>query len=266
MDNNAHYQAINNYAVYNSKMSKSLIDKMFFVDKINTKCVVDFGCADGSLLKELHRYCPEMTLIGYDINAEELRRAEENLKDTDCLLTDNWQSVVEHIWDAKKRNENPTIILSSIVHEVYTYSRPEEIDEFWKKVFTHFKYVVIRDMIPSKTIDRASDINDVLKVYRKFNGSATLNDFQHKWGTIETNKNLVHFLLKYRYVENWKREVKENYLPLYREDLFALIPEEFDILYHEHYILPFIKNDVLSEFKIELKDNTHLKMILQNRI
>ena len=47
---------IQNYDAYNTRMSKSLIDKMFFVDKIEPDSIVDFGCANGLLLQELKRY------------------------------------------------------------------------------------------------------------------------------------------------------------------------------------------------------------------
>ena len=57
--------------------------------------------------------------------------------------------------------------------------------------------------------------------------------------------------------------MKENYFPLYREDLLALIPEGWSVSYHEHYPLPYTKNLVRKEFGIEIKDNTHLKMIIQ---
>jgi hypothetical protein len=75
---------------------------------------------------------------------------------------------------------------------------------------------------------------------------------------------LVHFLLKYKYVQpNWSREVKENYFPFYREELLAKIPNEYEIIYHEHYVLPYLKNQIMKDFRIDLKDATHLKMILQ---
>ena len=40
---------------YNLSMSKSLIDKIFFMDKIDDtiKVIVDYGCADGTLIRFL---------------------------------------------------------------------------------------------------------------------------------------------------------------------------------------------------------------------
>lgn len=38
---------ISNFDVYTEKMKMSLLDKIFFVDKIESNVLVDFGCADG---------------------------------------------------------------------------------------------------------------------------------------------------------------------------------------------------------------------------
>ena len=46
---------ITDLTAYNLSMKKSLIDKMFFMDKIddNIKVVMDYGCADGALIRFL---------------------------------------------------------------------------------------------------------------------------------------------------------------------------------------------------------------------
>ena len=50
--------------------------------------------------------------------------------------------------------------------------------------------------------------------------TAGLNDFENKWGSINNNyRTLLHWLLKYKYVINWSREVYENYLPITLEFL-----------------------------------------------
>ena len=45
---------MNDLAVYNSRMRKSLLDKIFFMDKIDgCDRFLDYGCADGSMIKFL---------------------------------------------------------------------------------------------------------------------------------------------------------------------------------------------------------------------
>ena len=51
---------------YLYKMQKSMIDKMFFIDKIfePVEYIVDFGCANGELIKMLQYYFDEYKASG----------------------------------------------------------------------------------------------------------------------------------------------------------------------------------------------------------
>jgi hypothetical protein len=75
---------------------------------------------------------------------------------------------------------------------------------------------------------------------------------------------LIHYLLKYRYTENWDREVRENYLPLTKETLISKIPSHYEIVYQEHYTLPYIKHQVQKDCDIVLNDCTHFKILLKS--
>lgn len=249
---------------YNLRMTKSVLDKMFFLDKIieDEICVIDYGCANGDLLKEIIRFFPDNFYVGYDISNEMIEEAKENLKNLDNSnynLTDDFDLLKHNIDEI----ESPiVVVLSSILHEIYSYRSSEEIEEFWNMIFGLGDYVVIRDMIPSKTMDRMSDINDVRKLYRYADRDCLL-DFESHWGSIENNKNLIHYLLKYRYRENWDREVRENYFSITKEKLYRLIPSNFEIVYSDFYLLPYIRETVLEDFSIDIKDATHLKLILK---
>ena len=249
-------QPITDYTTYNNRMNLAMIDKLFFADKISPDLVVDFGCADGSLLRQLKALKPELNVAGYDTNTEMVKHGTN-----DIPIFETWTSILTVL----RKYKRPAIILSSVIHEMCHYGSKADIDDFWKKVFeTGFEYIVIRDMVPSRSIDRPSNVNDVKKAYHKFLHTKALNDFESVWGSIESNRQLVHFLLKYRYLEpNWNREVRENYLPVTREDLLAKIPNEYDVIFHEHYILPYILQTVRDETGIEVKDPTHLKVILK---
>ena len=252
--------AIKNYEAYNHRMDLSMIDKLFFVDKVQPDLVVDFGCASGTLLKNLARFCPDVKRIGFD---NDIRMVTE-YSCKESPITTNWEDILKMVKAAKA----PTLILSSVIHEVFHYGSKADIDAFWDKVFNSgFKYIIVRDMVPSRGIDRVSCPNDVKKTYHKFLGSKALTDFERIWGSIENNRNLVHFLLKYRYLEpNWEREVRENYIPIPREDLLAKIPMEYDVVFHEHYVLPYLLQTVKDDTGIELKDPTHLKLILRRNV
>jgi SAM-dependent methyltransferase len=247
---------IADYAAYNGRMELSMIDKLFFADKILPDLVVDFGCADGSLLRHLKALKPDLHVVGFDNDTEMAKHSTNEVP-----IYSSWGKVLVEC----EAYRHTAIILSSVIHEVCHYGSKKDIDEFWHKVFgSGFEYIVIRDMVPSRSIDRPSNINDVKKAYHKFLHSKALNDFEGIWGSIESNRSLIHFLLKYRYLEpNWDREVRENYLPITREDLLAKIPNEYDVIFHEHYVLPYIWNGVKYDTGIEIKDPTHMKLILR---
>ena len=255
---------IQNYDSYISRMNRSMLDKLFFLDKVDVDTYVDFGSADGELIYQMEHILSSenrtFTFIGYDVDEEMVRRGNERFKNNpNVTFTSDWNVV------RGKLGGKSAVILSSIVHEIYHYLDVKGVDEFWNTIYnTGFDYIILRDMIPSRTVDRDSNVNDVVKVYRKFFNTKPLMDFESIWGSINSNKNLIHFLLKYKYIEpNWNREVKENYLPLYKETLLSMIPSEYEIGYMEHFILPYIKDTVKADFGIELIDNTHLKLILK---
>lgn len=253
---------IENILQYNSSMRKSLLDKIFFMDKIDSEIFVDYGCADGSLLNFLNTLFPEHTYLGFDIDDKMIDLAKERCPEG-ITLSSNWNELDAIIQNFEKQGKKVTLILSSIIHEVYSYGTGTDIKVFWERVFnTGFDYIVIRDMMASKSIEKTTDMNDYIKILRSSN-KQMLYEFETYWGTLESNKNLLHYLLKYRYTENWNREVKENYLPIFREELLSYIPPNYTVELHEHYVLPFLKNKVQSDFAISLKDNTHIKLILK---
>ena len=253
-------QKINNYDVYTNGMSKSYQDKLFFLDKINEDVtgIVDFGCADGTLIKYMGETTNGIKLVGYDIDENMVRLAKN--KSNHIFSTDfnEWLHNVEA--------DKSLLNLSSVLHEVYSYSTSGGIDFFWYMVFNNnFAYIAIRDLCASESINRPSNINDYTKVLQKTN-KERLADYESIWGSIRENRNLVHYLLKYRYVENWTREVRENYFPLSLERLLSKIPtDKYEIVYFENYILPFTANKVKEDYNIELHDNTHVKLLLKRK-
>lgn len=252
---------ITNLSIYNTGMKKSLLDKVFFMDKVDSQVFIDYGCADGTLINFLRKLFPEFEYYGFDISETMIEEAKKKNPEIANNFFTDWNSILDMM--PSMRDKNPSIILSSIIHEVYSYGTSSDVNTFWDRVFLDgFSYIIVRDMMPSLTIDRRSDINDIAKIYRKANRKQ-LYDFQQAWGSIENNKNLIHYFLKYRYIDNWDREVKENYMPTNREEFLSNIPDNYEIIFHEHFILPYLKTIVKKDFNVELKDNTHIKLILK---
>lgn len=257
---------IQNMEKYNKDMSTSYIDKLFFMDTINPDVVVDFGCANGFILSKIQSKNPNIKIIGYDLDKKMLLQASSKLGEN-ALLTDNWNEVVLEL----KKYKSPALILSSVIHEVYSYSQPSAVKKFWStQVFGNsFKWICIRDMIPSIKMERKDKNHfndDVVKVREKSNPHY-LRSFENIWGSISHNyRTLIHYLLKYEYTDNWDREVNENYVPITIETLYKKIPSSWSIMYEENFILPYLKNKIMEDFGIEIDHTTHTKMIIKNNV
>jgi hypothetical protein len=53
-----------NVNAYNEKMQRALIDKIFFLDKVDATVFADYGCANGALLKLAQSIIPSNAYMG----------------------------------------------------------------------------------------------------------------------------------------------------------------------------------------------------------
>ena len=112
---------------------------------------------------------------------------------------------------------------------------------------------------------RPSNQYDFVNIHKQAN-EHMLKEFERINSNIKDNHSLIHFLMKYRYVQNWDREVRENYFPITVEQvLYKIDFNKYNVVYFEHYILPFTKEKVKEDFEIELKDPTHFKLLLERK-
>lgn len=253
-------EAIPDMAAYDQAMRKSLLDKVYFLDKVDSTLLVDYGCADGATIAFMRAIFPEKTYVGFDIGEEHLARAREAVPGV--VFTSDWDEVLSIV--RERREARPAVVCNSLIHEVYSYGNPEQIEDFWTRILdtSTFRYVVMRDMCVSRTASRQSDPLSVIKIRQRYD-QARLNEFEAHWGSLSENWSALHFLLKHRYHANWSREVRENYLPINLEDLLARIPAEWTPRFFEHFTLPFVREDVERTFGIQIQDRTHVKLILE---
>jgi ribosomal protein L11 methylase PrmA len=248
---------LKNIDVYIQRMERSLADKLFFLERITDPIqnILDFGCANGVLIQALKQACPEYSYVGYDISEEMVQLARAALPD--CKICREWDEID---LDAAKTLIN----VSSTVHEVYAYGTKESVSEFWDRVFSSgFQYIAIRDMMLSERSLTKTDARDVEKIRGLY--PAKLAEYENIWGSVEEKRNFIHYLLKYRYTENWEREVNENYLPITVEEMLSLIPPTYEIVYMDHYVLPFIRQCIKEDSGIILEDATHIKLLLKRK-
>ena len=265
-----------NIVKYNAEMRKSLIDKIFFIDKIDSQLFVDYGCADGIMLKFLADLFPDSKFVGYDNNAEMIQIAKANLTNmhkniqfTNDLKIDETNKILCKLRDGKGPPLNSTVIASSIFHEMYCYEALPNGENlyFWTHIqntCAGLKYVVIRDMcVSSKVFNQQTDLLSVAQIYHEF-GPNKVELWENRWGSLNEKKSMIHFLLKYRYMSmNWDREFEENYLSYDLERLLNDIPKDYKIVHIEHYTLPFLKNQIKKDLNIDFNEKTHIKLILE---
>ena len=246
--------------VYLQRMRCSMLDKLFFLDKVFVPYthLLDFGCADGSLIKMTQLFCPACHFAGYDTSAEMLARARDNVPK--AAFYRDWESI-------RLPNDQTLLNLSSVIHEVYSYGTEKDVSLFWDRVFgSGFRVVALRDMMLTEADAKAPVREELLQtVRRSLFCRAQLESFEHIWGNIQTRGELIHFLLKYKYTENWEREVRENYFPLTVEQFMERIPEDYRITYMQHAALPYLTRQIERDFGFRPTAPTHIKLIAEKR-
>lgn len=250
-------EEIRNFDSYNDEMRKSMEDKLFFLDKIDVESLVDYGCADGTLLDFVHNRDTSIKLHGIDMSSEMVRRAQEKIPTATFNI-----STVPYINDTFDYS-NAALNLSSVIHEIYSYSTYEQIEEFWYRVKNSgYKYIIIRDMMCDLQLEHTDSIDEAaVRCKEKYKDK--LDDFENIWGSINIRKNLIHFLMKYRYTPNWSREVRENYIPVYYDSVIKGLADKYEVMYENRFTLPFLHDKVMKDFGIDIKDATHIKLILK---
>lgn len=255
MNINAH--RIKDINIYLNRMQKSVLDKMFFMDKIfePISTVIDFGCANGELIKALGSLFGEYRYIGYDISESMIDSARGNVPAAEFYS--EWDNI-------SAEPKNSLLNISSVLHEVYSYCTEEEVCLFLSRVFdSGFKYIAIRDMMFSEKEKTYVDSAALKAVESNMKYKSKLADYEDVWGPIATEHSLLHYLLKYKYDQNWKREVRENYVPLTIEQFLRLIPKKYEITYIDHFTLPYVAWQIKNDFGIELTRPTYIKLILK---
>jgi SAM-dependent methyltransferase len=257
---------------YNDSMSKSMIDKLFFLKQVyDYNFVVDFGCADGTLLAELTRYDKDATYVGYDISDQMLSVARKKCPDN-VILTSSWDKVLELKAQTKG---NSLMIMNSVLHEVFSYSSESELEHFWEQAFqSDFDYISIRDMMMRKTdFDVKLDDEKIATIKETLiaadHGEEKVSSFESIYGPIKTEGSLIHLLMKWNWWHNWKREVHENYLGIFLEDFVHKLDTvgkgKYAMKYYNTFALQHLKDFVKELIGYDIEVPTHIKLILSKR-
>lgn len=260
---------ITNYGVYTKEMNKPMLDKLFFLSHVDANIFVDFGCADGSMIRAMTKMFPEHAYIGYDTDPAMIDKAEWFKESSNNHYTSSWEEVIEFVNLKKKQldsDKKTCLILSSVVHEIFSYEDENGVEEFYQRIFDWgFDYIAVRDMGLFRPDSETHTLSPffVDAIYKTAD-SGQVEEFESVWGKLSLKNNAIHFLLKYKYLDNWDREVKENYFS-YSIDNFILAAydSQYKNVYFEHFSVPFIRRQIFNDFGFLMNYPTHYKLILE---
>ena len=258
---------IDNYAIYTDRMRRSMWDKSFFIDKIpGAGLVVDYGCADGSLVRFLHGLFPTLRFIGFDIDAEMIARANRDREEGTAFFT-RMEDVTAQIARWGVPAAEIAVNFSSVLHEVFHYRYDTALITALLDAVRP-QYITVRDMMFHNT--GASEAPDwLVERVRAALPQWQVADFEVCFGPITDLKNLVQLLLKFRYTENWARECPENYFSYGEAELMRLLDPAgaYRAVLHSRYFLPWCRFDAEQALGMELGTDftTHFSLILARR-
>ena len=145
---------------------------------------------------------------------------------------------------------------------VVIYNSPD-VDDF-DECEEKYDYVYIRDMMYEDLLPKKGLAEWHSKLIR-YGDVKQMSEFQrHNGYFLGNKKNMVHFLLKYRYLQNWEREVRENYFSYSLNDVMEGL-EDYDCIHYERYALPFLRGVIKKDFDIDFNEMTHVKMVFRHR-
>ncbi len=258
------------YQHYDHEMAKAMMDKLFFLDKVDATTFVDFGCADGEMFERIQNLFPKagFTYFGYDMDPEMIAAAKARHIRGSYFSTD-LEEIKKLVSQEKEfMGSKSCLILSSVIHEIYSYSTQAEIDSFWDfALTTGFDFIAIRDMALNSRELGSWYENEKAAIIRSKVEPYMVKDFEDLWGSMDNFVTAIHFLLKYRYPQNWDREVRENYFPVDYMDYFRKLAGApgYDLIMDEHFVHPYISKQIQKDFGFEFKEKTHVKFILEKK-
>lgn len=241
--------------IYLRRLSAPMQEKLkvvrFFPE--NPATILDVGCADGAVTREIAKLFPNAKVLGIDLDYDFIDRAKTHIENPP-----NLSFARKYLRDLLAEPERFNIIsFISVLHEFYTYG--EGISSVMKAVADANELlesegrIVIRDMILHESQRTATlGVREVLeKVQKRKDLIPYIEDHEKRFGKMKTQDRVNHFLLKYWYTENWEREGKENYIPVTFEQyqqLFGLL--DMRVEYQDSYLIPFLRKKWVKDFEL----------------
>lgn len=258
---------ITNYNTYLARMDVSLPDKAFFVYRAPlARVIVDFGCAAGNLFRYIRSISnQEYIMIGYDNDAT-MRELASEAADVVCGTLAELREAIERTLEAHNLTmKNVLFNFSSVLHEMNNY----EIDDIFSFINKlRPGYISIRDMkfrckreFPSERFYISDE--KYLKQFHSF--------LAHRGIFLPDLADFAEYLLKYKYTENWERELEEHYFfGFTRAETYyceLINNNKYRPTWDVNYCLPHFDRQIKDDFNIffNVSDyfTTHEQLLLE---
>ncbi len=217
--------------------------------------VLDVGCADGALTLAMAARHPAVHFLGIDLDAAFVAQAQAHARQLAMPNVEFRCVYLRELLAEPPRFD--CVVFASVLHEFWTYG--EGISSVLKALADAHELVgaggtiVIRDMVLESYTQQASwRVSSMRAKALASPHTVALADFEGHWGPVATVAAINHYLLKYRYQENWMRELPEHYVPVTSEqymELFALLGMRVQT--HELYLLPFLRQQWQADFGLD---------------
>ena len=252
---------------YLERMKGAMREKLFFIEHLdlNNKIIIDFGAADGTLVKELISIGYENTTYFCVEDYEEFLQACKQLKEVGDVTAVSGLTEIE-VWLREHKQygsdtREVVLICSSVLHEC-TWSMQRVVNSFATN-WCH--YFIVRDMyydnLPNNKLTLFGELRALEQFIMLSPRPNLLQDY-----FVEADKNsksldekIKEYLLKYTYVDNWETEVQEDYFHVDWNYIFS----HEHIIYQRIYTNQFIKQRVYEDFNITITWPTHCQVIIQ---
>lgn len=261
---------------YNAGLRRSMGSKLFWLNEVpleSLATVVDFGCADGSMLKAIDGTLPEDCIkIGVDSNPAMLRAAESNYWEGD-MWTGYLSDAHPHLADLPP-GRTSCLILSSVLHEI-----EGDVEDFWQEVERmKFDYIVVRDMAVSEVAFRRTLSTEWLKARAGLSAEewAIMQDVKDRHHPEELHlvpsvASHIHGLLKIVHKQDYATEAHEHYLRKTSEEYYRMFTAgPYVPLSFASTVTPFFKR-FCYESGFDFKDcppfpiTTHIECVLAHQ-
>lgn len=254
---------------YLERMRGAMREKLFFIEHLDlsNKIIIDFGAADGTLIKELINIGYENTTYFCVENYAEFLQTCKQLKEIGDVIAASGLTEVEMWLRGHKQYGNDTrevvLICSSVLHEC-TWSMQRVITSF---ALNWCNYFILRDMFWDNFVHRI-DWDARARILGNIITYAPHPDLMQEFFKLRgvSDESIKEYLLKYTYVDNWETEVEECYLNVdwtAIKDAKGVNNSAFEVVYENIYTNQFIKERIFNDFGFNISWPTHCQLILK---